>query len=349
MYRQMKIDMFAGSLRQAPEKAQLAEALGLDGVVTSEVNHDPFFPLATAALTTTRIDLITSIAVAFARSPMTVAVQARDLNDASNGRFVLGLGSQIKPHITRRFSMPWSRPAARMREYVQAVRAIWQCWNDGTPLTFEGDFYRHTLMPPMMVPEPTGLPDPRIVLAAVNSGMAQVAGEAADGLHCHGFCTPLWIERVIIPAAEQGLAKSGRDRSQFEISCPAMVVTGHDEQAVAESLETIRATLAFYGSTPAYRPVLELHGWQDLGVELHRCSTSGQWEQMAALVPDEVVNTFAVVADWDELPEKLLTTYGGLVDRLMYGLPVESAPHDVVASMVGRLHGESVIDDRVGR
>jgi probable F420-dependent oxidoreductase len=338
----MKVDTFAGSIRQAPENAQVAESLGLDGVVTSEVKHDPFFPLAAAALATSRVELITSIAVAFARSPMTVALQARDLNDASNGRFVLGLGSQIKPHITRRYSMPWSRPAARMREYVQAVRAIWRCWNDGSRLQFEGDFYRHTLMPPMMVPEPTGLPDPRVVVAAVNSGMSRVAGEVGDGLHCHGFCTPLWIEKVIIPAAEEGLAESGRARSQFEISCPAMVVTGIDEKAVAESMEAIRATIAFYGSTPAYRPVLELHGWQDLGVELHRCSVSGQWEQMAALVPDEVVNAFAVVADWDELPDTLLATYGGLVDRLMYGLPVESAPPDVVAGMVGRLHAGAI-------
>ncbi len=342
----MKVDTSAGSFRQAPENAQVAESLGLDGVVTSEVNHDPFFPLAAAALATTKVDLITSIAVAFARSPMTVAVQARDLNDASNGRLVLGLGSQIKPHITRRYSMPWSRPAARMREYVHAVRAIWRCWNDGTPLKFEGDFYRHTLMPPMMVPEPTGLPDPRIVVAAVNSGMARVAGEVGDGLHCHGFCTPLWIEKVIVPAVKEGLAESGRHRSQFEISCPAMVVTGADEKAVVDSMNAIRATIAFYGSTPAYHPVLELHGWQDLGVELHRCSTSGQWDQMAALVPDEVVNAFAVVADWDDLPEKLLHTYGGLVDRLMYGLPVESAPHDVVAGMVERLHAGTVSHDR---
>lgn len=342
----MKIDTFAGSFREAPERGRVAESLGIDGVVSSEVNHDPFFPLAAAALATTEVDLITSIAVAFARNPMTIAVQARDLNDTSNGRFVLGLGSQIKPHITRRYSMPWSRPAARMREFVEAVRAIWGCWNEGGRLQFEGDFYSHTLMPPMMVPEPTGLPDPRIVLGAVNTGMARVAGEVADGLHCHGFCTPLWIEKVIVPAVEEGLAKSGRDRSQFEISCPAMAVTGENEKAIAESTEAIRATLAFYGSTPAYRPVLELHGWEELGVELHRCSTSGQWDQMTALVPDEVVNTFAVVADWDDLPDKLLSTYGGLVDRLMYGLPAETVPHNVVAGMVTRLHAGTVSHDR---
>jgi len=154
----MKIDTFAGSFREAPERARVAESLGIDGVVSSEVNHDPFFPLAAAALATTEVDLITSIAVAFARNPMTIAVQARDLNDTSNGRFVLGLGSQIKPHITRRYSMPWSRPAARMREFVQAVRAIWDCWNEGGRLQFEGDFYSHTLMPPMMVPERRGPP-----------------------------------------------------------------------------------------------------------------------------------------------------------------------------------------------
>jgi probable F420-dependent oxidoreductase len=214
----MKIDAMAGTFANAAQKSRAAEALGVDGVASTEVNHDPFFPLAAAALSTERVDLTTSITVAFARNPMTVALQARDLNDVSKGRFVLGLGSQIKAHVTRRYSMPWSQPAARMREFVQAVQAIWASWADGTPLRFEGEFYRHTLMPPMMVPEPTNYPHPRIVLAAVNPRMAQVAGEVADGLHCHGFCTPAWLEQVIIPSVEKGLSESGRKRSEFEIS-----------------------------------------------------------------------------------------------------------------------------------
>jgi probable F420-dependent oxidoreductase len=206
----VKIDAMAGPFAHAGQKARAVELLGVDGVASAEVNHDPFFPLAAAALSTERVDLVTSIAVAFARNPMTVALQARDLNDVSGGRFVLGLGSQIKAHVTRRYSMPWSRPAARMREFAQAVRAIWDSWGNGTPLQFEGEFYHHTLMPPMMVPEPTGYPDPRIVIAAVNPRMARVAGEVADGLHCHGFCTPAWLERVVIPAAEKGLSESDR-------------------------------------------------------------------------------------------------------------------------------------------
>jgi probable F420-dependent oxidoreductase len=334
----MKIDAMAGSFASAAQQSRNAEDAGADGVATAEINHDPFFPLVVAALTTQRVELITSIAVAFARNPMTVALQARDLNDVSGGRFVLGLGSQIKPHITRRYSMPWSAPTIRMREFVLAVRSIWDAWRDGTPLRFEGEYYRHTLMPPVMVPEPTPYANPRIVLGAVNTGMARVAGAVADGLHCHGFCTPRWLETVIIPAVQEGLAESGRTRRDFEISCPVMVATGRDDRSLHDAVEVLRSTIAFYGSTPAYRPVLDLHGWGDLGIELHRCSVNGQWQQMSALVPDQVLEAFAVIAPWDELPSRLVAQYGGVVDRLMYALPFDTAPLDVLTDMIDQLH-----------
>lgn len=315
------------------------EQLGADGVAASEVNHDPFLPLAAAALTTERVELITSIAIAFARSPMTVAVQARDLQDASHGRFVLGLGSQVKPHITRRFSMPWSDPTQRMADFVHALRAIWASWRHGTPLRYEGSHYAHTLMPPTMVPEPSPYDDPRIVLGAVNAGMARVAGEVADGLHCHGFTTPRWIREVLLPAVDEGLAASGRSRADFEIACPVLLATGPDQAAVEQSREIIRTTVAFYGSTPSYRPVLALHGWEDLGVQLHRCTVEGRWDAMPGLVPDEVLDEFSLTATWDGLAEALLARHGSTLDRLMYALPFDQAPPDLVAQMRATLHG----------
>lgn len=334
----MKVDAMTGPFANAAGRSAAAELLGADGVASQEVNHDPFLPLAAAAQATERVELITSIAIALARNPMTVALTARDLHDASNGRMTLGLGSQIKAHITRRYSMPWSAPAPRMREFIDALHAIWNSWREGSKLEFEGEFYRHTLMPPIMVPEPTPFANPRVALAAVNAGMARVAGEVADGLVCHGFSTPAWIKTALLPALTDGLATSGRDRSEIEISCPVLTATGPTEQAVSEAIEVVRAIIAFYGSTPAYRPVLALHGWEDLGVELHQCTVDGRWDQIKDLVPDEVVEAFAVVATWDELPNELAIRYGGVVDRVMYAVPFDTAPPDVVADMVHRLH-----------
>lgn len=334
----MKIDALAGGLASAGEQSRRMEALGADGVASSEVNHDPFLPLAVAAGQTERVELITSIAIALARNPMTVAVQARDLQDVSHGRFVLGLGSQVKPHITRRFSMPWSDPTQQMTDFVLALRAIWASWRDGTPLRYEGSHYQHTLMPPTMVPEPTPYADPRVVLGAVNPGMARVAGEVADGLHCHGFTTPRWIQEVLLPAIEEGLATSGRTRDDFEISCPVLLATGPDSAAVEQSREVIRTTIAFYGSTPAYRPVLTLHGWEELGVELNLCTKQGRWEDMPALVSDEVLDEFSLTASWDHLADELIARHGSTLDRLMYAIPFDQAPPDLVAELLQKLH-----------
>ena len=239
------------------ETTEWAEQVGYDGIWSAEVNHDPFLPLALAAEHSERLMLGTGIAVAFARNPMNLAMVANDLQVLSKGRFMLGLGSQIKPHIEKRFSMPWSHPAPRIRELILAVRAIWAAWADGSRLAFRGEFYRHTLMTPMFDPGPHPYGDPRIFLAAVGEKMTEVAGEVADGVLSHGFTTERYLREVTVPALERGLAASGRTRSDVQISYPGFVVTGADEAGVEAATQAVKSQLAFYGSTPAYRPVLE--------------------------------------------------------------------------------------------
>ena len=322
----MKIDGGIGGLDTAGSAAAALEAQGYDGVMSAETSHDPFLPLLLAARDTERVDLMTSIAVAFARSPMTLAQTAYDLQAASSGRFVLGLGSQIKPHITRRFSMPWSHPAARMREMILAIRAIWACWNDGTKLDFRGDFYTHTLMTPFFNPGPNPHGDARIFLAGVGELMTEVAGEVADGFICHGFTTRRYMTEVTVPALEKGRAKAGKTLEGFDISGPMFVVTGRDEAEMDRAAAGVRGQIAFYGSTPAYRKVLELHGWGDLQDELNRLSKEGRWAEMGALVDDDMLDTFAVVAPLDEVATKLVERWGDVVTRMSFYAPYETAP-----------------------
>jgi probable F420-dependent oxidoreductase len=334
----VRVDVGIGALTGAGERARRLEALGFDGLLTAEVDHDPFLPLVAAAEQTTRVELVTAIAVAFARNPMTVASTARDLQDHSGGRFVLGLGSQIRAHVTKRFSMPWSEPAARMREFVLALRAIWGCWRDGAPLAFRGEFYRHTLMTPMFVPPPSPHADPLVLLAAVNPGMARVAGEVADGVVCHAFTTERWVREVTVPALEEGLARSGRARAGVQVACPVFVVTGVDDDALAAAATRTRAQIAFYGSTPAYRPVLELHGWSALGEELHRLSLAGRWADMADAVDDDVLGTFAIVAEPDRVAAAVLARYGGVVDRVSLGAPGGDLGEERWAALLAAVH-----------
>ena len=249
--------------------------------------------------TPTRIELGTSIAVAFARNPMTVANVGWDLQAYSGGRFILGLGSQVQAHIEKRFSMPWSRPVGRMREFVAALREIWSCWRDGTKLRFEGDFYTHKLMTPMFTPEPQPYPFPKVFVAAVGEAMTEMCGEVADGLLAHAFTTKRYFEEVTTPALLRGMARSGRRRSDFELSCPIFVVTGDSEDELSARALGTRKQIAFYGSTPAYRKVLELHGWGELHTELHRLSRQGEWDVMGSLIDDEILDAFAVVAPLD--------------------------------------------------
>jgi len=302
-------------------QAQEAEAAGYDGIWSAETSHDPFLPLVLAAEHTRRLQVGTGIAVAFARNPMTLAVTANDLHAAAQGRFLLGLGSQIKPHIEKRYSMPWSHPAPRMRELVLAVRAIWASWADGSRLAFRGEFYRHTLMTPMFDPGPNPYGNPPVFLAAVGPLMTEVAGEVGDGLLAHSFTTERYLREVTLPALDRGLATSGRSRSDLEISFPGMVVTGIDEEAFVRSAAATRKQLAFYGSTPAYRPVLELHGWGDLQGELHTLSRRGAWDDMAGLIDDEMLDAFAVVGTPDTIAAKVRSRFDGLIDRFSVYAP----------------------------
>ena len=315
----MKIDagLMFQELPALPARVRELERAGYDGLASAEIANDPFLPLALAAEHSERLELSTSIAVAFARNPMLLAQTAHDLNAWSRGRMILGLGSQIRAHVTRRFSMPWSRPAARMREFIQAMRAIWACWYEGRQLAFRGEFYAHTLMTPMFTPAERSFGAPRVFLAAVGPRMTEVAGEVADGLIAHGFTTDRYFREVTLPAVQRGLAASGRARSSFAIQCPVFVATGESEAEIRGACDRLRAQIAFYGSTPAYRGVLELHGWGALQDELNLLAKRGRWAEMGGLVDDEVLRAFAVVGPWDEALRGLRARAAAGIDRLL--------------------------------
>lgn len=302
----MKLDMgLVGEMTAAGARAAELERLGLDGAFGYEGPHGPFLPLVLAAEATQRLELVTAIAVAFARNPMTVAQDAQDLQRISHGRFTLGLGSQIRPHIERRFSMPWSKPVARMREFVQAIRAIWHTWSTGEALDFEGEFYRHTLMTPFFNPGPNPHGDPKIVLAGVGPAMVEAAGEVADGLLIHPFHTPGFLAADTLPAFDRGLASSGRDRGDVEITAQTFVMLGRDDAGVARARSAARAQLGFYGSTPAYRGMLDHHGFGDLQPRLREMTRSGRWAELADEVPDDLVDLVGVSGTPDQVGPRL--------------------------------------------
>jgi probable F420-dependent oxidoreductase len=305
------------------DQVAAAERVGYDGVWTTEVSRDPFLPLLLAADRSAGLMLGTAVAVAFARNPMTVATIANDLQAFSCGRFVLGLGSQIKAHVQRRFSMPWSEPAARLREFVVALQAIWSSWQHGSRLDFRGDFYQHTLMTPMFSPGPNPWGPPPVVLAAVGPRMTSTAAEVADGLIVHGFTTEHYLREVTMPLVHAGLHKSGRTRDGFTVCYPGLLATGDTQRDLVAAVAAVREQIAFYGATPAYRPVLDLHGWGDLHVELHRLSVRGDWSAMPGLIDDTVLNTFAVVAEPDRVGAEIRRRFGGLIDRYTLYTPYE--------------------------
>jgi probable F420-dependent oxidoreductase len=323
----MKVDGgITFDLAGAAKAARETEAAGYDGVWTAETGHDPFLPLLVAAENTENIELGTSIAVAFARNPMTMAMTANDLQVFSNGRLNLGLGSQIKPHITKRFSMEWSHPAPRMREFILAMRAIWDCWHSGSKLDFKGDFYTHTLMTPFFNPGPSAHGAPKVFLAGVGELMTKVAGEVCDGFLCHGFTTERYLREVTIPALEEGRKKAGKTMDGFEIAGPSFVVTGATEEQMERAAEGTRQQIAFYGSTPAYRGVLELHGWGGLQDDLNKLSKEGKWVEMGTLIDDEILNTFAVVGEPEQIAPELKRRYGDLISRISFYAPYKSDP-----------------------
>ena len=313
----MKID---GSLMFDPVKVsemapQLEEA-GFDGAYTFEGQSDPFIGVAAAAMTTQKMELMTSIAVAFARNPMSLAYLGNDLQNLSQGRFILGLGSQIKAHIERRFSMPWSKPAARMREMVLAIQTIWDSWQTGERLKFEGEFYSHTLMPPLLSPPANKYGAPKIYIAGVGPLMTQVAAEIGDGYFMHPFSTARSMDELSLAALDRGLEISGRSRDDFDISAQVIVATGLDEQSVETAIFSARSQIAFYASTPAYVPVLKCHGWEDLQPEATRLSKEGKWLEMGQLIDDDMLNTFAVVGSPAEVAVKIASRFKGKVDRV---------------------------------
>lgn len=292
------------------------EDIGYDGGFSFEAKHDPFLALAVAAEHTTKLRLGTGIAIAFARNPMNLANLGYDLQSITGGRFVLGLGSQVRPHIEKRFSSVWSHPAARMTEIVQAIKAIWACWEGKGPLKFEGQFYRHTLMIPAFNPGPNPYGPPPIFTGGFGPLMTAVAGEAADGFIAHPFNTRRSLLENTLPALEQGLAKSGRKRSDLEVMCSTLVVTADTEEALATSRLAARKQLAFYGSTPAYLPTLACHGWEGVHGELNRLSKEGRWDDMTNLISDEILEQIAVVGERREIAGKLRARLDGIADSV---------------------------------
>lgn len=310
-------------LSQVAKIAQAAEAIGFDAIWSTETMHDPFLPGALTFEHTQRLGFGTAVAIAFARSPATLAYTAWDLAQASQGRFILGLGTQVKAHVERRFGMPWpDSVVGKLREQIAAIRALWNTWQTGASLDFRGEYYKLTLMSPFFNPGRIHHPDIPIYIAGVNTGLARLAGEACQGFLVHPFHSRRYLAEVLQPAIEQGLAKSGRSREDIQISVTAFAVTAPDEDLLA------RSQIAFYASTPSYRAVMDLHGWGEIAENLSAQARAGRWGEMPGLVNDEMLATFAVVCSPRELPERLKERYGGLADRLGLYLPFTPGQRD---------------------
>lgn len=326
----MKVDtgVVFQRLSDVPAVAQWAEATGFDGLWTAETSHDPFLPLTLAAEHTSRIELGTAIAVAFPRSPLVLAQTAWDLAAQSNGRFILGLGTQVKAHIERRFGATWESPGPKLHELILALRAIWDCWQNGTRLNFRGRFYKLTLMTPFFNPGPIEHPHIPIYIAGVNPYLCRLAGQLCDGFHVHPFHSPRYLRERILPNVEAGLAESERTRQDIQLASSVFVVTGPNEAAIEQAKRGVREQIAFYASTPSYRPVLEVHGWADVGEQLSALAARKRWAEMPALITDEMLATFAVVAPPETLADAVRSRYNVLLDRVAYYFLGQPAPFD---------------------
>lgn len=328
-------------LWRVPAAARRIEALGYSSAIAPETNRDPFLPLAIAAEHTTQLGLGTSVAIAFPRAPMVVAQIAWDLQRFSKGRFWLGLGSQVRKHNEERFSVRWTAPVARMREYIQTMRAIWDSWQNGTKPAVVGEHYRYTYMTPFFNPGPIEHPRIPVAISAVNPAMCRLAGEVCDGVRLHNFCTRTYLDQVIIPNLTRGAEKAGRTLADVELSGGGFIATGSDDQAVRKQVESIRRQVSFYGSTPSYFGVLEVHGWGALGEQLNKLSREGKWQEMAAAVPDEVVHAFAIVGRYDEIVPRVRERFRG-VRRIAFPAPAEDPREEgVVRELLQELTGES--------
>ncbi len=324
----MKIDgaLLTPDLALVPDRVRELADAGFDGCFSFEGPHEPFMPLLLAAEHAPKIEIATGLAIAFARTPMTVANLAHDLQAFSKGRFILGLGSQIRPHIEARYSMPWSKPAARMKEFVRAVRAIFACWNGDDKLDFRGEFYTHTLMPPLFNPGPNEQGDPPILLGGVGPKMTEAAGEVADGMLIHPFHTRAFLDTLTLPALERGLAASERSMSDFTLAIQTLIVTGEDEAEYDMAKEMTRNQVAFYASTPGYRHVLDAEGWGELQPELRQMTKEGRWHEMSERITDEMLERIAFLGTPKQIAEKLTERYGGLADRIAFASPYPMNP-----------------------
>lgn len=309
-------------------EAAWAESMGYDGVSSNETGHDPFLPLAIAATATSGVTLETRVAIAFPRSPMVVAHTSRDLQDLSKGRFRLGLGTQVKGHIERRFSTLWESPGPRLREYVQALRHIWDCWANGTKLDYQGRHYQFSLMTPFFSPGPSQYPVPAVSTAAVNAYNCRVAGEVSDGLMLHSLTSAEYIKQVVKPGLTQGAARAGRDPEAMSISGGGFIITGPNASSIREAQADVRRRIAFYASTRTYFPVLECHGFQEVGQQLHQMSLKGKWAEMGELVSDEMLDAFAVSGEYDEIAGKFLQRYAGLLDEVNFAVYTSAPPEE---------------------
>lgn len=313
----MKVDYYfpPGPPDGAAAAAADAEAMGYDGFFSAETQYDPFLPLAFAARETDQLDLGTAIAVAFPRSPMVTAMTSWDLARLSEGRFILGLGTQVKGHITRRFSTEWSSPGRRLADYIASLRAIWNTWQNSAPLRHEGDFYRFSLMTPFFDPGPIPHPDIPIYIAGVGPYLSKLAGTMCDGFHVHPFHTVPYLDQVVLPGVAEGAESAGRSREAVEMVTTVFLMTGDSEQEIEQAMEPVRQQISFYGSTPSYRPVFEASGW-DFHERLHAMSRRGEWADMATVVPDEAVLEVGVAAPVDRLADAIKERYGDRVQRV---------------------------------
>ena len=320
----MKFDvsLLVHDLRQMPALARFADAVGFDGIWTFETSHEPYLPLVLAAEHSARLSLGTSIAVAFPRSPTITAQIAWDLARYSKGRFILGLGTQVKGHNERRFGIKWELPVAKMRDYIFALRAVWGSWQHQTRLHYQGEFYKLTLMTPFFSPAPHEYASIPIFIAGVNRGMCELAGELCDGFHVHPLHTTRYLQQRILPNIEIGLAKSGRARAAIELSSSIFVIPTDDAEQALKYEADVREQIAFYASTPPYRPVFEVEGWSDVADQLKARAARGEWSAMPTLITDEMLERFALRGRWADLPALLRQKYSGLLDRVSYYFPM---------------------------
>ncbi len=319
----MKFDttLLFHDLKEMKVHVEAAEELGFDGLWTAETNHDPFLPLTIAAEHSQQISLGTGIGVTFPRSPTVLAQLAWDLARFSNGRFILGLGTQVKAHNVLRFGVAWEKPVKKMREYVQAIRAVWACWQNGTPLRFEGEFFTLRLMTPFFNPGPNDFGFPPIYISAVNKMMLNLAGELCDGVHLHAIHSAKYMREFALPNLEKGRAKSGRKREDFVINTAVFAIPSDDPTYARWAEEYVKQQISFYMSTPAYRVLAELHGWEEIALQLGQMARSGEWAAMPSLINDDILSTVAVTGTWAQLPAIIEQKYGNLLDRVSYYLP----------------------------